>query len=105
MRDLSSEVTIEIEEGSSIESPKWDTSGITSGSQILAGTAGASLWSGEASTAAEKVSWLYGPVIIEDLGISKLLSDDIHLSQSITRARKEMAEGAVYLTHDELFGE
>lgn len=99
-----SEITIEHDAGSTIETPEWRTPGITSGSQVLAGTASASFWGGGASTAIERTS-RYVQIIEVEKDITNLLLADEQFRESIERAREEMRAGGPYLNHEEVFGE
>ena len=101
----SNEYTIERREGSAIRSPEWQTSGITSGSQVMGGTGVFASWS-EASTT--PVSSDVMVEIINDpeaSGISEAILEDDEIRLSIERAREEMKRGAPYLSHHEIFGD
>lgn len=100
-----SEVTIDRKDGSIIESPEWQTSGITSGSQVLPGTAGLSFWTGESSTAVEGINEYVSIIEVGGEDISKLLLADEQFRESIERAKEEMRRGEPFLSHKDVFGE
>lgn len=92
----SQQVYGEYEEGTIINTPKWETSGITSGTQVLSGTGNPLFISGGFSTAIE-----YGnkDILIienEEVDISKALLEDKEFQNSIERARREMKDGGIY---------
>lgn len=100
-----SEITIEHDPGSTMDTPEWRTSGITSGSQVLSSTGSASFWSGAASTAIEGTSKHAWVIEVEEEDISNLLLANEEFRESIERAREQMKSGGSYLSHEEVFGE
>jgi len=100
-----SDVTIDHNEASSIESPTWQTSGIASGMQALRRTAGLPVWTESIGTGIESPIEYYITPLINEEGISELLLKDERLEKSIAEARKQMRKGGPYLMHNDIFGE
>ena len=97
------EITIDHHEGSSIGSPAWGTSGVSSWSQVMVKTEGFSHWSAEPATAIGQAA-LYD-FEDEQLDLSKMLLQDNEFRKSIDRARHELRRGDVYFDHEDVFGE
>jgi hypothetical protein len=90
---------------SSIESSAWETSGITSGAQVLNRTSGLPFWTEMVGTGHERViEYDIIPDVTEDDN-SNLLIRDKRFRKSIERAREQMRKGGPYLLHNDVFGE
>lgn len=101
----STEYTIERREGSAIMSPEWQTSGITSGSQVMSGTGVFAFWPEKSTTPVSSIAMhkiIYDP---ETYDISKAILEDDEINLSIKRAREEMKNGAPFLNHSDIFGD
>jgi hypothetical protein len=105
MRNQFPRMMAEAREDSSIPSQEWRTSGMTSGTQAVAGTGGLTLWRGEPSTSIDRYGSTFELIGVEESDLTPVLSGGSHLRKSIELARQELREGAPYLTHDEIFGE
>ena len=97
------EIIIEHHEGSSIVSPAWGTSGISSWSQVMVSTGGFSYWSADPTTAIGEKAILCD-LEDEQLDLSKMLLEDNEFRKSIHRARNELRRGDVYFDHEDVFG-
>ena len=101
----STEHTIERREGSAIMSPEWQTSGITSGSQIMSGTGAFSFWPEKSTTSVPSIAMHKIIYDAEPYDISKAILEDDEIKLSIERAREEMKSGAPFLSHSDIFGD
>lgn len=100
-----SEVTIKYEDDSTLESPKWETSGLALGLQWVMGTAGVPVWGKEASTAAEILYERFVPIEFENVDVSLKLIEDEKFKKSIERGRDQIRKGGPYLNHEDVFGD
>ena len=105
MSNESTEYTTEQREGSATLSPEWQTSGITSGSQVMSGTGVFAFWPEKSTTSVSSIAMhkiIYDP---ETYDISKAILEDDEIKLSIERAREEMKSGAPFLSHRDIFGD
>ena len=98
-------ITIDHNETSSIKSPSWETSGITSGTQALSRTDGLPFWTEKTGTGVGRLIEYYISPDVKEEDNSKLLLRDKRFRKSIERAREQMRGGSPYLHHNEVFGE
>lgn len=100
-----SQLSMKFGESSTIESPAWETSGISTGFQVLNQTAGSQYWAGGQATAiGSSDEYLYTIEFAVD-DVSDLLLNDEQFRESINRGRNQMRLGGPYLSHDDVFGE
>ena len=106
MKKTTEAVNITPEERTTIESPSWQTSGITSGMQALGRTSVLPFCTERSGTAVDSSDryFFLSPDVKEE-GVSEVLLKDKRFRDSIERAKKQMRKGGPYLHHNDVFGE